>query len=179
MKIVKLKHFVKSLVEIGAEQSCFDNLLADLKEVEAKINENFDLVKFLNDAQIPFAKKKKAVQIVFGDFIGKTTYNFLFLLIKNNQLNWLNEILREASNLHLKNNEIIEVVCESVVPLDNEMEKDLRKIFENKLASKIVFKNILNDKLLGGLRIRINDTVIDSSLRGKIERLREKIDKFH
>ncbi|MFA6537351.1 MAG: ATP synthase F1 subunit delta [Patescibacteria group bacterium] len=178
MRIAKIKHFVKSLVEIGVENKCFDNLLADLKEVDKKISENSDLKRYLNDVQVTLAKKKQALQVVFQDFIGKLTYNFVYLLLQNNKINWLPEIIVEAGKMHLKHQDLVEVICESVIPLPNESQKELEKIFEKKVGQKIVFKNILNEKLLGGLRIKIGDSVIDSSLKGKIERLNETIEKL-
>ncbi len=178
MRVAKIKHFVKSLVEVGLENDCFDNLLVDLKEVEEKISTNIELQRYLNDSQVGLRNKQKALTAVFEDFISKHSYNFIFLLLKNNRLNWLSQIIEDSAKFNLHKRELTEIICESVVPLPAKKQLELQELFMEKLKGKVVFRNVLNEKILGGLRIRIGDSVVDSSLAGKIMRLKEKIEKL-
>jgi len=41
-----------------------------------------------------------------------------------------------------------------------------------------ILRNVINEKLIGGLKLKIHDTIIDSSVFGKIFRLKERIEKF-
>ena len=40
-----IKHYAKALVELGIENQCYDALVADLVDVDAKINENLEFKK--------------------------------------------------------------------------------------------------------------------------------------
>lgn len=178
MRMVKIKHYVRSLVEIGHENDCFDELTADLSDVDEKINQNLDFKKYLLDKQVPLARKSKALKEIFQDFISQRTYNFILLLIKDGQLDYLSEILTQAGKMSLAHRQLVEVVAESALPLSPDEEDKIKKIIAEKLGRQTVLKNIVNASLLGGLRLRIGDMVIEGSVLGKIERLKQKIESI-
>ena len=178
MKIAKIKHYAKSLIELGLEHNCYDEIIEELKSVEEKLAENLDFKKYLMNKQVTFAEKKKSLVHIFQDFLSKRTYNFLYLLIKNNKLIYLSQILQQTKKVNLKNNQVEEIVVESVVPLTTEMEKAINQIVEKKIGSSVVLRNVINESLLGGLKIIIGDRVIDGSVYGKINRLEKKIENF-
>ncbi|NQT49297.1 ATP synthase F1 subunit delta [Candidatus Kuenenbacteria bacterium] len=178
MKIAKIKHYAKSLIEIGQGHNCFEEIVDQLKNVEEKLAENPDFKKYLLNKRVGFIKKREALEHVFQDFLSKRTYNFLYLLIKNNKLVNLSDILNETNKVNLKNNKIKEVLVESVIPLPSEIEKTIKKIIEKKINSEIILRNIINQALLGGMKITIGDTVIDGSLFGKISRLQRKMENY-
>jgi F-type H+-transporting ATPase subunit delta len=78
----------------------------------------------------------------------------------------------------LTSENIFEVIAETVIPLTAGQSEKLQTVLFNKINKKVVIKNLINETLIGGMRIRINDQVIDSTISGKIIRLREKINKL-
>jgi F-type H+-transporting ATPase subunit delta len=178
MKIARTKHFARSLVEIGNESNCFSELIADLESVEEKLDSNLEFKMYLNDKQVTFKQKKQALEHIFKDFVSKRTYNFIYILIKANKLNYLAVILVQANKLNLETSNVIEVLVESVIPLAPKQEKEIQKIIEDKIKQEIVVRSRVNEEILAGLRIRIGDTLIEGSLYGKIVRLKDKIEKF-
>lgn len=151
-------------------------MLADLQDASKKFNETLELKRFLNDNQVPMAKKKEALETVFRDFIGKKTYNFLFLLIKAKKLNYLDTIIVKAQKLNLEIAGVNELLVESAIPLSAAQEKELKTAIEKKYEKTLLIKNIVNPQLIGGLRLYLGDITIDSSILGKIERLKQKIE---
>lgn len=178
MKIAGIKHYAKALVEMGDEFGCWDELVADLESVDEKINENLDFKKYLTDRQISFEKKKESVKVVFQDFISQKTYNFIYLLLKNNKLLALTSIIETAKKQNLKEKDLFEVIVESVVPVTAKQEKKILEILSKKMESKLVLKNVINADLIAGFKIFIGDTEIDSSIQGKVMRLKQKIENY-
>ena len=178
MKIARTKHYARSLVEIGQECGCFDELIADLIDVDEKINLHLDLKTFLLDKQVTLKKKSAALADIFKDFISQRTYNFILMLIRAGKLNYLSEIILQAKKLNLNNRQLAEVIVESVIPLSPEQEEKIAALVKEKLKGDVVLKNVVNEKILGGLRLKIKDTVIEGSLFGKIARLKKKIEEI-
>jgi F-type H+-transporting ATPase subunit delta len=178
MKLVNTKKLAEALVRVGREQSVFDSLVQDLESTSEKINENLELKRYLTDQHVLLRDKRTALATVFQDFISARTYNFLMLLIKSKKLEYLDEILSVSRKLYLQVDDVQEVVIESVVVLSPEVEKNLNDILMKKLNRPLVLRNMINPDLIGGLRIFIGDRVIDSSLRGKLDRLQETINKI-
>lgn len=173
-----IKHYAKALVELGIENQCYDALVSDLIDVDEKINGNLEFKKYLTDKHVTFAEKRKVLHDIFQDFIAEKTYNFLFLLIKDGRLLELSSILKEAAKTNLKRQELFEVIVESVVPLSAEQEKKIEIKMAQTLNQKLIIKNIINPEIIGGLKIYLGDTEIDGSIRGKILRLKKKIEDY-
>lgn len=173
-----IKHYAKALVELGIENQCYEALVADLIDVDDKINENLDFKKYLTDKHVTFVKKQKALKNTFQDFIGDKTYNFLCLLIKDEKLLELSSILKEADKTHLKSQDLFEVLVESVIPLSASQEKKITEKLLQSVQQKLIIKNIINPEIIGGLKIFLGDTEIDGSIRGKILRLKKKIEDY-
>ncbi|OGF31640.1 ATP synthase F1 subunit delta [Candidatus Falkowbacteria bacterium RIFOXYC2_FULL_36_12] len=175
MKKINKKHFAKALTRLGREKGILEQLLADLTDVSEKLNANLELKQYLTNPHISFTDKKKALKVVFQDFISEMTYNFIFLLLKSKALLTLDSIIAEARKNNLDEDSIFELNVESVVPLTAKQEKTLKQLFSIKLEQQIIVKNIINKHLIGGLRLQLGDKVVDSSVIGKISRLQSKI----
>lgn len=178
MKNFSSKHYARALFSVGKKQNIFNQLYADLQNVNDTLDRNLDLKKYLTDPHIALAKKKKALQIVFQDFISDKTYNFIFLLIKDKKLNFLNQIINLVKKEYLSSEEIFEVIVETVVPLSAEQQRKLNKILTKKLNQKILLANIINKELIGGIKLSVEDKVIDLSLSARLNRLRSKINAY-
>ncbi|HMB25939.1 MAG TPA: ATP synthase F1 subunit delta [Patescibacteria group bacterium] len=178
MKFARKKHFVKSLVELGKQENCLEQILLDLEDVDKKIDQNIEFKSFLNNKQVDIEKKKQALKSVFSDFISLKTYNFLYLLIKNNKLNYLSEILEQAEELNREYESVELAEVESAFKLSQDQEVEIKAILEDKIKKQVIIRNKVNPEIIAGLNIKIKDTVIESSILSRIKRLEEKIKKF-
>ena len=178
MKLANAKHYAKSLVAVGEECGCFNELYDDLKDVGGKLDANLDLKKALLNKRVSFARKQKLLKQVFKDFIGERTYNFLFLLLRHGKLGWLSEILILSRRMNLSETDTVEVIVETAVPLSADQEKAIAQLLKQSIGVNAILRNVINEKLIGGLKLKIHDTIIDSSVFGKIFRLKERIEKF-
>jgi len=115
MKLANAKHYAKSLVAVGEECGCFNELYDDLKDVGGKLDANLDLKKALLNKRVSFARKQKLLKQVFKDFIGERTYNFLFLLLRHGKLGWLSEILILSRRMNLSETDTVEVIVETAL----------------------------------------------------------------
>lgn len=97
-----------------------------------------------------------------------------FDLQKQKKISRLDEIIelvrRKVAD---KNNQIIVKIL-SAVELSSEEKNTLENKLTTKLGSKIHTRYFLDESLLGGVKIKINDEILDLSWRGKLEKLKEK-----
>ena len=178
MPVKNLKHYSKALLELGKQYNILDEILADLEDVSEKLNTNLDLWKYLLDPQIKMPRKKQALKAVFQDFISEKTYNFLFILIKDKKLAYLDQIIKDVHEKRKDEEDVLEAFIESVVPVESKQEEVIKTILAEKTNKTIVIKNLIEPELIGGLKITIGDIVIDSSVQGKLDRLNRNIKKL-
>jgi len=168
------KFYAKALAELGIQYGILDDLLADLEDAAEKINANLDFKRYISDPQIDFENKKKALQAVFQDFISEKTYNFLYILIKDKKFKYLDQIIEKSKEQKKIKENLAEAVVESVVPVSNDQQEQIKRLLSEKINKRILLKNLIKPELIAGLRISLKDTVIDSSVLGKLDRLKKK-----
>lgn len=107
----------------------------------------------------------KAVIFPFGK-------NFLQLITVNQRLLILPEIADLFERYKATQAEEVTAYAISAVPLNKMEEQALKKILSERFQRKIKLDHHTDKNLLGGLVVRVEDFVIDGSVRGKLERLR-------
>lgn len=107
----------------------------------------------------------------------KVLDNFVKILVENNALRLFDQIAEEFHKLDLAKKGIKQVNVESARPLSRSNE---RAIIEelNKLARhKIELKKEIDERLIGGVVIQMDDQLIDASVSGQLEQLKENLGK--
>ena len=107
-------------------------------------------------------KKEKKIQV------GKDLLGLIMLLAKNSRLNILEGVLKRYLELHVSDNKEIEVKVSSVVKINDSLENNLKKILSKNGKLKVKIINLIDKDLLGGLIIQIGSNLIDTSIRTKL-----------
>jgi len=98
--------------------------------------------------------------------------NFLNLLAQNNRLGLLPEIFNLFEEYRLEQEKLAQVEVTSAVALTNTERQQIKEALEVRLQREVTLECNVDPRLIGGLKIRTdNNLVIDSSVRGKLERL--------
>ena len=63
----------------------------------------------------------------------------------------------------------------SAVPLDDETVDRLARALAQRIGNQVEVRVVVDESVLGGLVARVGDTVIDGSVRKRLERLREAV----
>lgn len=105
-------------------------------------------------------------------FLFLTGKNFLNLVAFHQRLLVFPEIKRLFDNYRAEQTSQITAQAISVVPLTREEGKILISTLEKQFKRRVTLDYHIDSSLLGGLIVRLGDLVIDSSVRGKLERLR-------
>lgn len=106
--------------------------------------------------------------------------NVLSFLYRRRLLSKSADILKSLKNVINRENNVLEVKVYSKEKLDHVVKKDLAQILKKKYGDKeIIFIESLDEKLLGGLKIEVQDELIDLTLRNKIYKLQEYLTENH
>lgn len=101
--------------------------------------------------------------------------SFLRVLAKHDRLELLPLILRQSQLLHEDRGGQKRVQVTSAQPLSDETLQAVRQSLANAFPFQPIIEAHTDPSLLGGLRIRIGDTVYDSSLRTRLKQLRDRL----
>jgi F-type H+-transporting ATPase subunit delta len=98
------------------------------------------------------------------------------ILAKNNQLKNSGKIIAKFSDIYNKENEIVEAEITSREVLSNKLSNKIKSFVKEKYRAKeVVLKNIVDEKIKGGIVLRVGDELMDASVSKKLRDLKYKL----
>lgn len=110
-----------------------------------------------------------------GDSVSESMANFLRVLAANRRLTLLPEISAQFAELRAAREKSIDVQVISAFELSQEARDRLSDVLGKRLEREVRLSSETDSSLLGGLLIRAGDTVIDGSVRGRLNKLAEAL----
>ncbi len=157
--------YAKSLFEAD------HNALSDLNTVLDVINSSKDFeITMLNPA-ISLQTKYEILDDIFKKELSEKVLNFIKILVEKNRFNEFNQIIQAYSDELDKINNIKRVEVVSAVELSDEQKQKVTEKLEKRLQKTIKSEWIVDTDIIGGLIIKIDDDVIDTSLKNKLDKL--------
>lgn len=167
-------HFASAMYEVSKEENKIEEYYSDIRYILDVFNENNDLVLFLASPTIDYSKKEKVIKDVFSS-IHKSVFAFLTIVIKKHQVKYYSYIVNDYVNFMNIDKNILEGIIYTPYLLEDKKIKEIEEAFSTKYKKNIYLKQKVDKKLIGGLKININDTLYDFSLLSKIENIKEKL----
>ena len=134
-----------------------------------------ELQPMLRHPRVSPLEKKKKLGAALGGKVAQTTLKFLELLIDKKRFDLLPVIVVGLGQLVADKNNTAKAVVRSARPLSPEAIAKLKKGL-SAFSGKNVELDVKEDpELIGGLKVRLGDWVLDSSLQGQLRKLKETI----
>ena len=164
-----------SLFEVAKENNSLKEVSYELNEVAKVINENSDFVTLMNNPNIERIKK---INLIDASFVGvnKHIINVVKILADNLQISLINFVLEQFDELYSRYSNSVVVKVESASPLTEIQLENLKEKLKNELElDKVEINNLVDESLIGGLKITYNNKVVDASIKARLNALKSKI----
>ena len=161
-------------VGIDSKSKILDEIKQLLKTFES--NKDFNII-----FKSPLLNKKQQAELIISLFsdkkdkkiiVSKDLFGLIILLAKNSRLNILQEVLKRYIQLHTSDNKEIKVHVTSVIKISDNLEEQLKKNLSKNGKMKVKVINLIDKDLLGGLIIQIGSNLIDTSIRTKLNKVK-------
>lgn len=144
-----------------------------LLQAAAAVTEQKDMADLLSNPDVTKDQLFDLFREILKPMLDTEKINFLHILAQNKRLPLLPFIFELFSNLRADYEEVINVKIVSAVTLDQKYQQKIVKTLVKRLKKQVLLKNEVDPSIIGGAIIRAGDTVIDGSVRGKLNRLLE------
>jgi F-type H+-transporting ATPase subunit delta len=166
--------YAEALFEAARDHDKLDAMHDELGQFADAVAENRDLQVFLFSPYFSTEEKRQGIQRVVVD-ADPELVNFLELLIEKHRMPAIFRIREQFDDLWAEANKRLEVTLTSAVELDPQIVERVGKEIERQTDRKIDLRSEVDEGILGGLRLRVGNMVLDASLRSKLERLRKEV----
>jgi len=168
--------YANALADVALEQGAAEPVQKQLSEFAGAYVESAELRNFLASPAVT-GKEKHAVVEKLSARLGasKIVRNFLFLVIDHRRTLMIPELAESFQTVIRERQGVAEAEVRSAVELNAAQKKALGQSLEKTTGKKIEAKYAVDSKLLGGVVVRIGDTVYDGSLRHRLDEMRAKL----
>lgn len=168
------KTYADALIETNQSN---DDILKDLETVSQIIENSNDLKTVLNTPAVPVEQKIEIINDIFKSQVSQNILNFLKILAEKKRFNEFEEIFQAFKNKFDKIQGIKRVTVISAIELSDEYKTRITDKLKEKLKKNIYADWQVDSEIIGGLIIRIDDNVINTSIQNKLENLSKNIIK--
>jgi len=174
MKSKVVRRYSTALFESADSLGILKEVESDISLILHSIHSVRNLKLFFKSPVISRDKKIKVVKELYGSKVNKLTLNYLYLLIKKTRENMIEEILNDFLDLKDLKEGIVNAEIKSAVKLSDDTLNALKiKIDEYTNLNSRLFTKI-DKNLIGGFTVKIDDTVLDASIKRQLEMLKQK-----
>jgi F-type H+-transporting ATPase subunit delta len=166
--------YARSLLQAALEHGKLDELREQLGQFADALDENRELAVFFFSPYFSTTEKRQALDTLL-DGADELFVNFLSLLIENHRMPVIFRIRHEYERLWDEENKTLPVEITSAIALDEATTQSLGKTIGERAGRKVTLAARVDPDILGGIIIRVGNSILDASIRNRLEQLRRHV----
>jgi len=171
----RIDGYANALFEVAQVEGSLESVENELFALARALESNDDLRSTLTDEAIPAERRQGIVEDLLGNRASPVTTALVSFVVGSGRARDLPAIIDRLVGraAQAKNKVVAEV--RTAVPLTDDQRTRLADALGKATGKSVEVKAIVDRSVLGGVVAQIGDTVIDGSVRSRLEQLREAI----
>ena len=167
--------YAEALFAVARAEGTLGEVEDELFRFSQTLQGSDELRDALTDPSIPASRRQQIVEDLLGGKASTTTVALVSMVVGTGRSRELPTIIRQLVEMGAAeaNKEVAEV--RSAVPLTDDQRKRLADALGEATGKQVEVKVVVDPSVLGGVVAQVGDTVIDGSVRTKLERLRKAL----
>jgi F-type H+-transporting ATPase subunit delta len=168
--------YSRSLFQVAREHDKLDEIREQLGEFTDVLAEERNMQRFFFSPQFSTEEKKEGLHKAI-EGADETLVNFLELLLEKHRMPAIFRIRRQFDELWREENKLLPVEVTSAVELDEETVRKIGDEIGERTGRKVELTSRVDPDILGGIVLRVGNSILDASIRNRLERLRKQVAK--
>lgn len=172
---VVARRYADALFQLAIEKGTAESVLNELNIVKDVFQKDENLSNILTHPKI---KQTEKVELIDTVFVGmeKDVVNTLKILVQRDRVEIVLSVINDYINLYNDRNGIAIAKVYSVRALTDQEKTSIELSFKAQLNKQtITIENIIDPSLIGGLRIRVGNTIYDGSISNQLNRFKANL----
>jgi ATP synthase F1 delta subunit len=168
--------YSRSLFEVASEHGSLDRIKEELGTFADALAAHRELSVFFFSPYFSTQEKEDGLARTVVD-ADPTLVNFLQVLIENHRLPLVHRIRRQFDVLWDHENRRLPVEVTSAVELDRSVVEALEARIREQTGQNVQLESKVDPDILGGIVLRVGNSILDGSVRQRLEQLRKEVAK--
>jgi len=171
----RIDGYATALFEVARVEGSLDEVEDELFRFARTLEGNGELRGVLTDDAVPTERRRGVVVELLGTKASPVTANLVALVVGAGRARDLPAIVSAMveTSAHRANKEVAEV--RSAIPLTDDQKSRLAEALGEATGKQVEVKVIVDESIKGGVVARVGDTVIDGSVRRRLDQLRNSL----
>ncbi len=166
------RSYASALHEIGQRHDVADRFAQELEHLARLLREEPEIRHFLEAPTIEAADKKTALRSALGGDFHPLLVNFLLVVVDKRRQRLLREIASEYRAIRDQAKGHVRAEVTLAREPDERLEEEIASTLTSKIGRVVIPHFRVDPNILGGVRVRYEDRVIDGTLRRRLIALR-------
>lgn len=167
--------YAEALFNVVRAEGELDRVEDELFRFGKLLESNHELKQALSDRSMEREQRAKILEELLSDKVSPHTLGLLNFIVGQGRARQLPQILEEVSELAAEARESVVAEVRSAVPLNDKQRKDLAAALSKATGKNVEVKVLVDPSVVGGVVTKVGDTVIDGTVRRRLEQLREQV----
>jgi F-type H+-transporting ATPase subunit delta len=166
--------YSRALFQSALEKKMLERVYQDMNHV-GQVCAVPEVRELLHSPIVRPSKKTEILHAVFGKELSGLTCSLIDMVIKNGRETYLPAIARVFMSNTMKYNGITDTILTTAVKVDDKIKKQISGLISSAFKTKVELKEVIDKDIIGGFILRIDDKLIDASIRNKLRRIGKEL----
>jgi len=169
--------YAEALFQVARAEETLDRVEEELTRLNKSLDSNAELREFLSNLQISSDGKKSALFQIFGAKVSPITLHWVNMVVDQGRQRRLPVIIEAFLKLTEDAREKVTAEVITSIPLSEDLAKRLEQELSKVTGKRVFLKPMVDGSILGGVIVKIENKVIDGSVKHRLEEIKNEMIK--
>ena len=170
-----IKKYSHALFKVTVKENDINQISDRLHNIRSILKSVPELNQLLITRRVQVQDKINMLKNILGDNISNIEMDLMVLLMENGHMMLFGEVVKRFDYLLDKESKVVKVqITSSSILSDDEVQQISSKI-ENNIQKEIEVKTETDASIMGGIKLRVGNTLIDGSIYSRLQKMRDTL----
>ena len=172
--VVAARRYAEAAFQVALAENQLDRWQTDLATATAILGQP-EAAQVVDNPAVPLDQRLAVTSSLLESRIAPPALRLVNLLVERGRATILSRVAGDFTRQLNAHRGIVMATVTSAVPLTNDETNDIRSRVEAMAGSRVDLQTKVDPAIIGGLTIQVGDRLLDASIRGRLERLRDQL----
>jgi F-type H+-transporting ATPase subunit delta len=167
--------YAEAVLQLAKERGRLDAAMTDLRAVAEALHNDAGIWALFTSPRVDRTLKEKRLISVFRGHIGEEILGLIVILVRKGREPLLDNVVDYFDRLKDVEQNRVHVHLSSARPIDPKVKSAIEGVVREASGKNPVTHERIDAALIGGLVVRVNDILVDGSLRSRLRAVRGRL----